>query len=137
MAPVTTDSSSHRQRSQQVCSSHNASSCPDHTVCGGVAASDGFVTCVENPPIFVPAFSEAFFYNTTEGIWSVHDNVTENDPMWTESNWPSGTPDLTIYLSESRATEAKVFIAGITCTSLVLAAAFTAQVLWNRRSKID
>eukprot|EP00890_Picochlorum_soloecismus_P005073 jgi/Picsp_1/5567/NSC_02926-R1_nicastrin len=134
--PTTMDSSSHLQISQP-CSPHNASSCPPHTICGGVAASDGLVRCVENPPIFVPAFSEAFFHNTTEGRWKVHDNVSENDPMWTESNWPSGTPDLTIYLSESRVTETRVFVAGVTCTSLVLAAALTAQVLWDRRSKID
>jgi len=59
------------------------------------------------------------------------------DPMWTESNWPSGTPRLVMYLQEGPGVENALLAAGLTVTVVTALATLMLQWAWEKRLKRD
>ena len=57
--------------------------------------------------------------------------------MWTESNWPSSTPELKLYLQDSAATEYVALGVGLGVTVAAAAAAGAVRLAWRKRQKQD
>lgn len=118
----------------QACNARNASSCPDGTSCGGRVSGRGkeWAACVSHPPLFVPAFSYYMAYSREEG-WSVNTSRGEAweasfelppDPMLAESNWETGQPSLTVYMTEDPSTNSRIFFIGVSTTAIAAVLSF-------------
>jgi nicastrin len=59
------------------------------------------------------------------------------DPLWTESNWPAGTPRALLFLQEAPAAEAAVLAAGVVVTAAAASVALALRLAWARRLKRD
>ena len=59
------------------------------------------------------------------------------DPMWTESNWPTSTPNFEMFLKESSSVEYAALAAGLSVTVGSLVAATAVRLSWNKRMKRD
>lgn len=57
------------------------------------------------------------------------------DPVWTESNWPSGTPALTLFLREASGTEWALLGAGLAVFAASVAVALWVQWAHHRKLK--
>lgn len=57
------------------------------------------------------------------------------DPVWTESNWPLGTPALTLFLREAPGTEWALLGAGLAVTAASVAGALWVQWAHQRKLK--
>lgn len=60
-----------------------------------------------------------------------------DDPVWVESNWPSSTPSLELFLKESSAVDYAVLGAGLATTVASVVVAGAVQFAWNKRMKQD
>jgi nicastrin len=60
-----------------------------------------------------------------------------NDPVWTESNWPLGVPQLVMYLREPPARAQRVLLAGMFITGFTLIIVVTLRYAWLKRLKQD
>lgn len=118
----------------KACNARNASSCPDGTSCGGrmPRKSKEWAVCVAHPPIFVPAFSYYMSYSHDEG-WSVNSSRGRSweasfqmppDPMLVESNWVTGEPSLTVYMTEDSSTNSILFFMGVFTTVIAAVLSF-------------
>lgn len=148
------------------CSPNNASTaCPAGTVCAGwrdIQGSAGSGKCINSTVKFVPSYStllECVGCNgtdTDDGTFRWKDvssgNVSTNgtdatawaarygwpdDPVWVESNWPSSTPSLELFLKESSAVDYAVLGAGLATTVASVVVAGAVQFAWNKRMKQD
>ena len=59
------------------------------------------------------------------------------DPVFTESNWPLGTPAAQFYLRESTGVDAAVLGAGCAVTALSIVLALGSHFAWEKRKKMD
>ncbi len=59
------------------------------------------------------------------------------DPMWTESNWPSSTPFMAMFLQDSAAMEYIALGVGLAVTAVATAVAVAARMAWRKRQKQD
>jgi hypothetical protein len=57
--------------------------------------------------------------------------------MWVESNWPSSTPSLELFLKESSAVDYAVLGAGLAVMVVSVLVAVAVQLAWNKRIKQD
>lgn len=57
------------------------------------------------------------------------------DPVWTESNWPTGTPALTLYLREAPATEWALLGAGLAVATASLTVTLGVAWAYSRKLK--
>ena len=55
--------------------------------------------------------------------------------MWTESNWPSSTPSVTMYLREAGGVDNAYLGAGIATTVVSVAAVVAVRMSYDRRLK--
>jgi nicastrin len=106
--------------------------------------------CVTTTVRYVPSYSTKLECQTCadpwQAVWKLSTAADAwndrygwpNDPLWTESDWPLGHPDLQLYLHESAAVEDGLLIAGFLVTAAVGAASYAArlafakhQAAWN------
>lgn len=144
------------------CSPNNASTaCPAGTVCAGWTDSHSG-RCLNATVKFVPSYStllECVGCNgtaTNDGTFKWKDVSTENvstngttptawaarygwpdDPMWVESNWPSSTPALELFLKESSVVDCAVLSAGLVVMLASVMVAGAVRYAWNKRMKQD
>lgn len=57
--------------------------------------------------------------------------------MWTESNWPLGTPMLEMFYRDDEDLERTVFMIGILITSLSVLCSMFTHYYWNQRQKLE
>lgn len=136
------------------CRPANASiACQNGTVCAGsrdVSGFEGTGVCLNATVRFVPSYSTALECVACNGTATYYDfrwRVTDQakqweaqygwpvDPMWTESNWPSGQPSIVLYLQEAPGVDVAVLGAGIAVTVAAGAMALAVHLAWTRRLK--
>jgi hypothetical protein len=57
------------------------------------------------------------------------------DPVWAESMWPSGVPNLKMLLKEDRMTEVNVLVAGLVLTFTTLVVSWLAKAVAAKHFK--
>jgi nicastrin len=132
------------------CAPANATrACAPGAACAGGSATGG--ACVDATVRYVPAWSAAL--NCTgcaagapawaaaegggaAGAWEAALGFPR-DPLWTESNWPDGTPRALLFLQEAPTAEAAVLAAGVVVTAAAVAVALALRLAWARRLKRD
>ena len=57
------------------------------------------------------------------------------DPLWVESNWPTGTRALQLYLREAPGTEAALLAAGLLVAGLSVALTLGVRAAYHRKLK--
>jgi len=80
--------------------------------------SDGSTgRCVRADTMYLPGWSHLLTHN---GTWEVVEaaigDETIVDELWTESYWPTGSPSVSAYLSESKSFDLRLFLSGIIVT---------------------
>jgi nicastrin len=140
-----------------LCSPNNASiACSPGTVCAGwrdLEGSAGSGRCINSTTRLVPSYStllECVGCNgtaTNDGTYRWAVNMTSTawaerygwpeDPMWTESNWPTGTPFLELFLKESSSVDYAVLGAGLAVGVASVVVSGAVQMAWNKRLKQD
>lgn len=112
--------------------------------------------CLPSTVRYIPSYSTSFicdgcngtdtFYqyrwkviNESEGVdklgqWEVQGGWPA-DAMWTESNWPSSTPSLTLYLRESSNVDTAVLLAGVCVTVVAILVVVGVQYKYEKRLK--
>ncbi|PRW57704.1 nicastrin isoform X2 isoform A [Chlorella sorokiniana] len=134
------------------CQALNATACPAGMVCAGsrsLPAPEGLGYCLNASALFVPSYSLALRCDACDGAKTLYDyrwkaaNETAAweqqygwppDPMWMESNWPLGTPALTLYLKEAPATGWALLASGLAVTAASIAV--TLGIQWAHRRKL-
>lgn len=96
---------------------------------------------------YVPSYSTKLTCTACEDFWQATWQLTDaadawnqqygwpEDPIWTESDWPLGIPDLQLYLRESDATETAVLVAGLLVTVSVAMASVVAKSAFHKHHK--
>ena len=57
------------------------------------------------------------------------------DPLWVESNWPTGTPALQLYLQEAPGTEAALLVSGVLVAAASVALTLGVRAAYHRKLK--
>jgi nicastrin len=124
----------------QVCAGWRASGSDDKYLGKCVTATvrylPSYSTKLECQSCEVP-WQAVWKLSTTADAWNEQYSWPA-DPIWTESDWPLGHPDLQLYLHESSAVENGLLVAGFLVTAAVGAASYAArlafakhQAAWN------
>lgn len=117
-------------------------------VCAGWRATgsgDAYMgKCVAATVRYVPSYSTKLACQSCQDPWQATWQLSTAadawnqqynwppDPIWTESDWPTGIPDLQLYLHESPAVENGLLIAGFLVTAAVGVASYAARVAFAR-----
>eukprot|EP00878_Enallax_costatus_P016016 GHUV01016792.1.p1 GENE.GHUV01016792.1~~GHUV01016792.1.p1 ORF type:complete len:668 (+),score=142.24 GHUV01016792.1:770-2773(+) len=119
-------------------------------VCAGWRGnSDGryMGQCLNSTVVYVPSYSTKLtcqncedFYGATWALSDAADTWNQQynwppDPVWAESDWPIGVPDLQLYLRESDKVQLAVLISGLLVTAVVTVASFTARTAFHKHHK--
>lgn len=126
--------------------------CPDGQVCAGWKRGDSdpalLGRCVNATVLYVPSLSTrvacaqcddifgAFEWRETAeaDAWAARHGWPA-DPMWAESNWPTGAPFLQLYLAKPYKTRVAVLVAGVTITVASLAISLGARRMFEQHLK--
>eukprot|EP00878_Enallax_costatus_P046602 GHUV01056817.1.p1 GENE.GHUV01056817.1~~GHUV01056817.1.p1 ORF type:complete len:109 (-),score=3.88 GHUV01056817.1:2-328(-) len=103
--------------------------------------------CLNSTVVYVPSYSAKLtcqncedFYGATWALSDAADTWNQQynwppDPVWAESDWPIGVPDLQLYLRESDKVQLAVLISGLLVTAVVTVASFTARTAFHKHHK--
>ena len=119
-------------------------------VCAGwrASGSDGASPgkCVSATVRYVPSYSTKFACQSCDDPWQAtwqlstaadawnQQHSWPPDPMWAESDWPLGIPDLQLYLHESPAVENALLVAGFLVTAAVGVASYAARLAFAKHA---
>ncbi|KAL6785884.1 NIS1 [Auxenochlorella protothecoides x Auxenochlorella symbiontica] len=117
------------------CSAASELQCPGGGVCVGAQTQDRSSECLNVTAKYVPAYptalecracdgqragGEGWHFTDAAATWEASFGWPEED-VWAESNWPTGTPSLSLLLRESAAREQQVLLAGVGVALLCVA----------------
>ncbi|KAL6785508.1 NIS1 [Auxenochlorella protothecoides x Auxenochlorella symbiontica] len=117
------------------CSAASELQCPGGGVCVGAQTQDRSSECLNVTAKYVPAYptalecracdgqragGEGWHFTEAAATWEASFGWPEED-VWAESNWPTGTPSLSLLLRESAARERQVLLAGVGVALLCVA----------------
>jgi nicastrin len=130
-----------------LCSPYNTTACSVGKVCAGardLPSPQGMGLCLRATVQYVASYSTSLRYvnstwQTTDKAeeWEVEYGWPQPDPMWTESNWPTGVPSVEMYLNESESVDVAVLIAGIVVTVVSGLMAGVLIAAYRKRMKQD
>ncbi|KAF8060585.1 zinc finger CCCH domain-containing protein 40 [Scenedesmus sp. PABB004] len=124
--------------------------CADGLACAGWrggAGDAGLGACVNASVRYVPSFSTRFACDDCGDLWAARWRVDDAadawaaaagwppDPMWAESDWPAGVPELRLYLREARRVELAVLAAGFAVTAAAAVASVAARAAFEGHFK--
>lgn len=119
-------------------------------VCAGWRSSSNekyMGKCVNATVQYVPSYSTKLTCENSEDNWQATWHLTDAadawnqqhswppDPMWAESDWPVGVPDLQLYLRESETVKLAVLIAGLSVTAVVTLSSLAAKSAFHKHHK--
>lgn len=130
-----------------LCSPYNTTACSAGEVCAGardLPSPQGMGLCLRATVQYVASYSTSLRYvNSTWQTsgkaeeWEEKYGWPQPDPMWTESNWPTGVPSVELYLTESESVDVAVFIAGVVVTVMSGLVAGVMIAAYRKRMKQD
>ncbi|GAB4818162.1 hypothetical protein N2152v2_005208 [Parachlorella kessleri] len=135
------------------CQPYDASACPRGAVCAGyrsMAGDAGKGVCLNTTVRYVPSYSTSLECQGCNGSatlgnfgWQVTTAAQQweqqygwpPDPLYTESNWPYGTPHLELFLKDTARTDWAVMVAGLCVSAVAGLAALATHAAYEKRLK--
>uniref|UniRef100_A0A383VJT7 Nicastrin n=1 Tax=Tetradesmus obliquus TaxID=3088 RepID=A0A383VJT7_TETOB len=121
--------------------------CQEGQVCAGWRSSSDeelMGRCVNATVRYVPSYSTRVSCESCSDYYTAKWQLTDvaeqwsqqyswpDDPLWAESDWPVGVPDLQLYLHEAEAVEVALLVSGLLVTVAVGVASLAAKAAFHR-----